>query len=240
MRNMGLEDLLSEETNKIINQSWNIREGRKVPTSEDIALAGGAVRLDATFLYADLSQSSYLATEFQQRTAAKVIRAVLYNMSRIITSFSGTVTSFDGDRVMGIFIDNYKNTNGAKCALKMNYAVKNILNPKLTSHFQSLKRDGFDISHCVGVDTSPVLVVRAGQRGSNDLVWIGRAPNLAAKLSDIRESPYSSFISDTVYDNMNDSSKFGGDNNRNMWEKRSVDFRGKKQIVYRSNWTWTP
>lgn len=237
---MGLEDVLSDETSKILSQSWDIRDGRTVPESENIALAGGAVRLDATVLYADLAQSSYLATEFQQRTAAKVIRAFLYSMSRIITTFNGSITSFDGDRVMGIFIRDTKNTDAAKCALKMNYAVKKIIKPKITAHFQALKRDGFNISHCVGVDTSSVLTVRAGQRGSNDLVWIGRAPNLAAKLSDIRESPYNSFITKDVFDRMPDSSKYGGEDKKLMWERRNFEFLGEKQVVYRSKWTWTP
>jgi len=237
---MGLAEVLSEETSKILTQSWNLRDGNTVPTSETIALAGGAVRLDATVLYADLAQSSYLATEFQQRTAAKVIRAFLYCMSRIISTFNGTITSFDGDRVMGIFIGKTKNTDAVKCALKMNYAVTKIIRPKVTAHFQAVKRDGFEISHGVGVDTSSVLAVRAGPRGSNALVWIGRAPNFAAKLSEIREASYNSFITKKVFDVMLDSSKYGGEDNELMWDYRHVEFLGENQEVYRSAWTWTP
>ena len=94
-------------------------------------------------------------------------------------------------------------------------------------------------AHCVGVDTSEVLVVRAGQRGSNDLVWIGRAPNLAAKLSEIRENHHHSYISEEVFTRMNDSAKYGGDQNKMMWERRSVNFAGEDTIVYRSSWRWT-
>jgi len=238
---MGLTDVLSAETSNILSQKWNIRDGRTVPESETIQFAGGAVRINATVLYADLAQSSYLATEFQQRTAAKVISTFLYNMSRIITSFNGNITAYDGDRVMGIFIGDSKNTDAAKCALKMNHAVLKIIKPKVSAHFQSFKQTEYDISHCVGVDTSSILAVRAGQRGSNDLVWIGRAPNLAAKLSDLRVSGYNSFITKDVFDNMLDPSKYGGTNNDQlMWEKRSFKFLGKDEIVYCSNWTWTP
>ena len=234
---MNLKDDLSDRVSEILSQSWNIRDGTVVPSTEDVVLKGGGVKLDATVLYADLAQSSYLATEFQQRTAAKVIKSFLYTLSRIITTYNGTITSFDGDRVMGIFIGNNKNTDAAKCALKMNYAVNKIIKPKLTSHFQALKRDGFNISHCVGVDTSSVLAVRAGQRGSNDLVWIGHAPNLAAKLSDIRESPYNSFITKKVFDKMLDYSKYNKDK-KLMWDSRTFEFLGEKQAVYRSNWWW--
>ena len=101
---MGLSDELSKGVKDILTQSWDMRDGETVPTTKNIKLDGGAVRLDATILYADLAQSSYLATEFQQRTAAKVIRAFLFVMSQLITNCDGKITSFDGDRVMGVFI----------------------------------------------------------------------------------------------------------------------------------------
>jgi adenylate cyclase len=195
---MSLEDELSKSVSRIIQQSWDVRDGRTVPDT-DVALEGGAVRLDATVLYADLAQSSRLATDFQQRTAAKVIRIFLYCMCRLIATHDGTITSFDGDRVMGIFLGELKNTNAATCALKMNYVVSHIIQPKVKDYFTSLREAGFNISHCVGIDTSVTMAVRAGQRGSNDLVWVGRAPNLAAKLSEIRESPYNSYISEDVF-----------------------------------------
>ena len=53
-----------------------------------------------------------------------------------------------------------------------------------------------------GVDMGQVLVVRAGVRGSNDLISIGAAPNVAARLSDCREAPYRSFITAAVFDKM--------------------------------------
>jgi len=106
---MSSEDDLSREVSRIFSQSWSLRDGRVVPSTDDIALAGGAVKLEATFLYADLAQSSYLATDFQQRTAAKIMKAFLYCMARLISANSGSVVSFDGDRVMGVFIESSRN-----------------------------------------------------------------------------------------------------------------------------------
>lgn len=237
---MVLKDDLSNAVSNILSQSWDIRDGRVVPSTSNVALEGGAVKLDATVLYADLAQSSRLATDFQQRTAAKVIRTFLYCMCRLITEHSGTITSFDGDRIMGIFLDDSKNTNAATCALKMNYVTLKIIQPKVSDYFTSLKETGFNISHCVGVDTSTVLAVRAGQRGSNDLVWVGRAPNLAAKLSEIRESPYHSYITEDVFSRLNDSAKYGGINKQLMWEKRSFQYVGESTTIHRSNWHWAP
>lgn len=236
---MPLKDDLSERVSDILSQSWDFREGRTIPSDSDVALAGGAVRLDATVLYADLVQSSRLATDFHQKTAAKVIQSFLYCMSRLITEHGGEVTSFDGDRVMGVFLGDRKNSNAATCALKMNYVTLKIIQPKVTSHFASLRETGFEISHGVGIDTSAVLVVRAGQRGSNDLVWIGRAPNLSAKLSEIRVENYHSYITEDVFNRLNDDAKYGKDH-RLMWEERSFRYIGELKTIYRSSWWWSP
>jgi len=191
-------------------------------------------------LYADLVQSSKLGTDFQQKTAARIFQSFLYCMCRLVTEHGGTITSFDGDRIMGIFVGDSKNTSAAKCALKMNYVVMNIIKPKLLKHFASLQKEGFEISHCVGVDTSSILAVRAGQRGSNDLVWVGRAPNLAAKLSDIRNPPYTSYITADVFFKLNESTIYGGKEKKLMWEERSYNYLGESITVYRSSWWWEP
>jgi class 3 adenylate cyclase len=187
-----------------------------------------------------MSESSLLATDFQRGTAAKAVRSFIYCMCRLIREHDGSITAFDGDRVMGIFVGKRKNSRAVTSALKMNYVMSQIVAPKLISHFQSLKESEFEISHCVGIDTSNVLAVRAGQRGANDLVWIGRAPNLAAKLSEIREESYRTYISDDVFKLMDDPAKYGGDPPKLMWEPRTFEFLGESISVHRSSWRWKP
>ena len=180
---MALSTELEAETSEFIRQPWSIREGQVVPKTDSVALAGGGVKLDATVLYADLANSTQLAMDFDRRVAAKVLKAFLSGCCRIIRAHSGHIRSFDGDRVMGVFVEGAKNTNAATCALKINWLVAQVLSPKLDAAFPTLKQGGFQIKHGVGIDVSPVLVVRSGIRRNNDLVWIGRAPNIAAKLA---------------------------------------------------------
>lgn len=220
---------------------WNMRTGTVVPTTDSIALAGGGVELDAVVLYTDLAQSSKLATEFDRRTAAKVVKAFLGCATALIKSHGGEVTSFDGDRVMGVFLGDYKRTNAATCALKINYAMANVIRPNLTAYFQSVQKSGFTIQHATGVDCSTVLAVRAGIRGANDISWIGRAPNFAARLSELRDAGYSSYISAEVFNEMNDTAKLSTHQPpRPMWESRQLEWLGEQMPIYRSNWTWTP
>ncbi|CAA6677072.1 MULTISPECIES: adenylate/guanylate cyclase domain-containing protein [unclassified Lentimonas] len=235
-----LDDITSDVSNTISTQ-WNQRKGNKVPSTEDIALSGGAVELDATYLYTDLAKSSQIAKTFDRRIAAKIFKSFHTTCCRIIRAHNGTVLSFDGDRIMAVFHGNSKNTNAAKAALKINYVVTYIIRPKFEAKYDSVKNADFRISHGTGIDTGTVLIVRAGARGTNDLVSIGRGPNLAAKLSDIRESgEYRTYITASVYNMLHESARLGGDPKQDMWENRSWTFLAEKVSIYRSTFWWKP
>ncbi|SSY68810.1 adenylate/guanylate cyclase domain-containing protein [Alcaligenes faecalis] len=236
---MALSDELENEVRMIISTTWDRRDGRKIPQTEEVALAGGAVEIDATFLYADLADSSKIAKELDRRIAAKIIKSFLYCASKLIVAHGGKIVSFDGDRVMGVFYGDFKNSSAAKCALRINWAVK-IISEKFEANYESVKNASFKIRHGVGVDTGTVLAVRGGVRGSNDLIWIGRAPNLAAKMSDLREYPYSSFITAAVFNVLIDEVKYSRSEKKPMWERRTWNFLGDKIYVYRSSWSWKP
>jgi class 3 adenylate cyclase len=236
---MGLKDDITSKVNDILTVTWSIRDGQVVPDTDDVNLSDGAVKIEAAYLYADLADSTSLARDFDKRTAARVVRSYLHTMTKLITSHGGAIRSFDGDRVMGIFIGDSKRTTAAKCALQMNYVFKEILRPAVESKLPNLKTGGYTMEHTAGVDVGEVLIVRGGVRGSNDLVSIGAAPNIAAKLSDIREAPYRSYITKAVYDDLHESAKLGGDENKNMWEAQSITVKGQALTVYRSSWHWS-
>jgi class 3 adenylate cyclase len=231
---------LDNDIGTIFNAVWNIRAGNVVPETDDVALANGAVRLEAVFLYADLFHSTELQRKFDNRMVAKVVRAYLSSMSQIINSHGGKVRSFDGDRAMGVFIGDATNSNAAKCGLKMKHTVDKIIRPKAEAKFSSLTTNGFKIRHRVGIARSEVLVVRGGVRGSNDLVFIGTAPNIAAKLSALRTTPYSTWIAHNVYSMLNEEAKYGGDAKKNMWTADKRTLAGEAWSVYKSSWSWKP
>lgn len=237
---MSLTDTISTAIDTILKTPWNIRKGTVVPTTEDVALSDGAVLLDAVYLYADMADSTGLARDFSRETAAKIIRAYLDATCRVIKAKGGEIRSFDGDRVMAIFIGDAKNSAAAGCALKIKYAVDEIVRPRIEKKFPALASKGFVLSHCTGVAAGEALLVRGGVRGNNDLVSVGRSPNVAAKLSEIRNSPYRSYISEAVYNRLNEESKFGGKDKKNMWERRELKIAGSTGVYYRSSWHWKP
>ena len=236
---MGKSDEIETTIGSIFSTVWGTRDGQVVPTTDDVALSNGAVKLDAVLLYADLAHSTEMVRALPRSVAAKLIRAYLSAMTTLIRSTGGEVRSFDGDRVMGVYIGDGKNSQAAKCALQMNYIVERVLRPKAEAKFPSLKTKGILLQHCAGVAASEVWVVRTGIRGHNDLVFVGSAPNIAAKLSDIRNSPHHSYITWDVYNNLNEASKYGPER-KDMWESVYRTIGEVKWHLYKSLWTWKP
>ncbi len=228
-----LGEELAQDVEKTFRERWSVREGRTVPESKDIELGNEAVTLKATVLYADLADSTGLVDSYTRSFAAEVYKVYLHCAAKIIRSEGGEITAYDGDRIMAVFIHDKKNSAAARTALKLNYAVQEIINPTLRAQYPN---DQFAVRQVVGVDTSDLFIARTGVRGANDLVWVGPAANYAAKLCSLRTGNYASWITGEVYRAMIDDVKTSSDG-RAMWEARSWTAMGGKSI-YRSNWWW--
>lgn len=231
---MSLADELKIQVNKILSTQWTTRDGTAVPAPEAVGLGNDAIKFSAaTVLYADLSDSTGMVTGQPDYFAAEVYKAFLYSAARIIRSEGGEITAYDGDRVMAVYLGGSKNTSAARSALKINYAAKNIVNPAILAQYPERT---FALRHVVGIDTSSQFVARTGVRGDNDLVWVGRAANYAAKLTTLSES--TTYITGTVFDSLQEELKFNGNPRRAMWEERTWTAMNKMRI-FRSNWTWS-
>lgn len=231
---MPLKEDLQEIVKKIVTtDQWTTRDAEVVPEPEDLGLGNDAAKLQATVLYADMAGSTQLVDSQSPHVAAEVYKSYMACAARIIKNNGGTITAYDGDRVMGIFIGGLKNTTAAKTALQINWAVRNIVNPGLRTQYG---HNAYQMKHVIGVDTSPIFACRIGVRNDNDIVWVGRAANYAAKLTTLSEYPV--YITGAVFDGMKDSSKFGGTPERLMWEERSwTPMNGLR--IFRSNWSWS-
>jgi class 3 adenylate cyclase len=141
---------------------------------------------------------------YDREMTARLIKAFLSSSARLIRHNGGYVRSFDGDRVMGVFINkDNKNTSAVRCALNIDWTVYKIIKPMFQEGYDVFKNGIFPLYQCVGIDTSEVLVVRAGIRNNNDLTWVGKAPNIAAKLSTVRNYPYTTQITRAVHQSAN-------------------------------------
>ena len=225
------------EVKRIFLQQWETSKGTTVPEPSDIALEKNESKIidDGTVLYADLSGSTVMVQNYNAHFAAEIYRAYLYSAAHIIRNEGGVITAYDGDRVMAVYMGKAPNTNAAKTALKINYAVKSLINPAIAAQYGSTIN--YTAKQVVGVDRSTLWVARTGVRGDNDLVWVGRAANYAAKLTDIANDD-ASFITGEVFDRLADSAKYKTGTNTQMWRERKWSQMSDMRI-YSSNWTWT-
>ena len=228
---MGLGDDLKKEVRDILRTNWKSRDGRTVPDAEDVRLGNDAVKLDAAVLYADMDGSTKLVDNYKDWFAAEVYKSYLHCAAKIIRAEGGHIRSYDGDRVMGIFIGDSKCSDAARCGLKIHYAVEKIINPAIAKEYP---KSPYEVKQVVGIDASKLFAARTGIRGSNDLVWVGRAANYAAKLTELSSS-YPTWITKAVYNKLNEKSKYS--KGKDMWESRSWTAMDGKTI-YRSSYWW--
>ncbi len=225
---MALKNDLISAVRGIFADQWTTRDGQVVPEAENLGLGNHGVKLDGTVLYADLSASTALVDTKTALFAAEVYKAYLHCAAKIIRSEGGSITAYDGDRVMAVFIGGSKNTSAARAALKINWAVRDFINPLLAAQYPSAN---YQVKQTVGVDTSSLLVARTGIRGSNDLVWVGSAANHAAKLCSLTPD-FPTRISAAVYAMLHDSLK--RTDSRPMWQEATW----VGATIYRSTWWW--
>lgn len=208
-----------------------------VPESEKMGYSEG-VYLPSTYLYADMADSSGLVSASPAETVAKVMKAYLAVSTRIIRANKGHIRSFDGDRVMGIYAGPDRYTHAVKSAMQIKWAMKDLVQPAITKQFKSIKESGWQLKHACGIASGKALLIRAGFRGNDDLVSIGTAPNLAAKLSDIREPGYSTFIGKGTYSRLTEEGLLS--KGTNMWQgPHSQEMGGKTYSYYKSNYWWS-
>lgn len=228
---MGLKDDLAGEVKDTFSKAWEVQKTDSVPAPQDLRLnANHAKDLEkATVLYADLDGSTDMVNRYKWEFSAEIYKTFLRCASQIIRSEGGSITAYDGDRVMAIFTGSTKNTDAVRCAMKINFAVQEIIQPAINAQYKT----DFKLAHVVGIDTSQLRTARIGVRGDNDLVWIGRAANYAAKLTN--ESGRPTWITKAVYDNMRDEVKYH--DGEDMWQ-RSYWTSMNNMEIYSSTYWW--
>lgn len=230
---MGLKADATAEVRAILSGLWATDDTAGVPDPQNLRLDSNHAKnlKAATVLYADLDGSTSMVDKYKWWFAAEIYKAYLRTAARIIRDESGTITAYDGDRVMAIFIGNSKNTNAVRAALKINYAVEKVLRPAISAQYPTTD---FTLKHVIGIDTSSLHAVRIGVRGDNDIVWVGRAANYAAKLCSESAAPI--WITKAVHENIHDSVKNCA--GKSIWAKYNWTAM-ENQEIYATTYVWT-
>ena len=211
---MALNDDLISQACDTLQSTWIEEETESVPEPKQLLLnSNHAKSLDlATVLYADLNGSTNMVDNYSWQFSAEIYKIYLRSAAQIIRSEGGYITAYDGDRIMAIFTGGHKNTSAVNAALKINYAVEKILRPAIKKQYPNYN---FSLNHTIGIDTSELRASRIGVKGDNDIVWIGKAANYAAKLCSETQRPI--WITKAVYEKINADLKLS--NGTPMWQK---------------------
>jgi class 3 adenylate cyclase len=223
---VGLKDTLLADCAKVHTGSWSGVDARIVPAPPDIPFGKSFKRLErAAVLYADLDGSTAMVERMRWQFSAEVYQSFLNAVAKITKDQGGTITAYDGDRLMAIFIGDEDCSNAVRAAFKIRWAVKYLINPALRTAWTT----DFGVCHTVGIDVSPLHAVRTGVRGDNDIVWVGKAANHAAKLT-TQSSATPTWISQEVYDRLPAALRMKGENS--IWQH----WTWNEQQVKSSDW----
>lgn len=235
---MTFKDELTGARDAIVGTDFKVRKGVVVPTTLDVGY-DEAVRLRSTYLYADMADSSGLVAVSPDETVGKVLRLYLDLTVRIMRRHGGHIRSFDGDRVMGIFIGDGRFDAAVKSAMQIKWACKELIQPKIRGKYKSIRDSDWVLHPGCGIASGDALIVRGGVRqSSSDLVSVGVAPNLAAKLSDIRHEPYNVRIGSATYKQLSDLARLS--KGVDMWDGTyELKMGGKEYNYYRSSYHWS-
>ncbi|WP_291380305.1 hypothetical protein [Demequina sp.] len=227
-----------------VSRSWGTTTWSKtttdVPDPDAMGYSDAKV-VQATYLYSDLIDSSGLVrAAANQEQVASVMSAFLKVSVRIIRAENGHIRSFDGDRVMGVFTGPSRQTRAVRAAMKIEHATSKILDPKVRETFAAIREAGWHVRSMTGVATSEALLVRAGIRNNSDLLSIGAGPNLAAKLSDLRNTSvgHRIAIGKGTYGGMEQRVIMAS--GKNMWTgPYSLQMGGGSYGYYTTSYRWT-
>lgn len=123
--------------------------------------------------------------------------------------------------------------------MQVRWFVEHVLWPKFNGYFDANKaargaRLNFSIG--AGLGKGDIYAVRVGIRGTNDVAWVGRCTNTAAKLSNVLYHPRSIAVTRAVYDRLNSDRKYS--DGRHMWSDERFDHFGGVSRAYRTTTFW--
>ena len=235
---MSLKDDIATGISSYFDGAYSVTNGRSVPSADTVGFGKVGVSIELAMMFVDIRESTKIVDGLRRITAARMYKSFLWSVTKIVKHYNGEVKSFNGDGVLVVFEGDAKCNQAAKAAYMINWMVVNSLRPQMNAYFKrnnSLEDVHFGFG--LGIDVGEVLIVRAGLKGAtnSDLVWAGNATNLAVKLSDLGDKDNPIYISNRVYNLLNDEQKQYIGSTQAIWQKRYWTAKDNA-IVYSTNY----
>jgi class 3 adenylate cyclase len=237
---MGLLEEVTAKVDAYLVGDYAVTKPRDVPDPEDVPLGNKALEFAATALFIDVRQSTDISDSFRRQTAAKMMKAYFDGAVRIINANGGRVRSFNGDGMLAFFMGDFRSNPAAKAAMQVDWFVTEVLQTKFQKYFsqnRSALGKALEFEVGAGLDDGDIYAVKVGIKGTNDVAWVGRATNTAAKLANIGSGSRNIFITRAVYQRLNDDTKLSG--GVQMWsDERLQDVGGVTRGIRSTAYRW--
>ena len=228
--------MLEELKNKInayFTEKYEVEETTIIPSTDYSKLTFGNKGLTSEFcfLFVDIRKSSKIHEVYGFANAARIYQSFHDINVRVIDKNEGSVRAFDGDRIMGVFAGDSKNTNAVRSSMQIQWAIRNLLNKYLD----------VKLNIGIGIDFGKILITKVGKGrdpNNNDLVWVGQACNYASHYC--QEANNTIIISEKTYNAMNESVKYSSNTKeKNMWNRKIISLKNNQDIIcYETTWHW--
>lgn len=241
---MTLKEDIIKKAKEIESETFLVEEVSYVPTISNSKLTFGCkgLEFEATVLYIDMRGSTSILNTHTKRVVAKIHMLYYHAIVKIAKDTEGEIRSFNGDSLLVFYQGTTKESlsKAVKAAMKMKYAINELLNDNLKRYT--------DIDFGIGIDHGKILATKVGVGGADetkDLIWIGNAVNKSTKISDKCKSNYNIGISRYVYENLLDEVKYSETDKFwgkiNIWQehKFGLTYNNIFETYYTTTYYWT-
>ena len=234
---MPLAEEITAETFETFARAIEVTKGRVIPAIADLPFGNQGRELQLVALFVDIRRSTQIVNAIGCEPAARMYKAYLRGITKIIRGRGGDILSFNGDGVVAGFVGDNSATAAVLSALNIDWFCHTVLKPKVDGLLEPVSQLRFEYG--IGVDRGKVIVVRGGVRGddNSDLVWAGNPVNYAVKLSSLTAFPHTIHVSEAIMKRMH-SAVFWTRAGETMW---GVWYWQEKQVwVWRTAWYLAP
>jgi len=82
-----------------------------------------------------MADSTSLVAGKTKQFAAEIYKTFLHCAAKVVRAEGGTITAYDGDRIMAVYMGKGKNTSAVRTALKIHSAVLHIVTPAIRANY---------------------------------------------------------------------------------------------------------
>ena len=217
--------------------SLETRTSVEIPKTSNDLKYNELVEMNLAMLFVDVKGYTDIVKEENPKKIARIMTLYVTEMGTAIRHHGGTIVSIEGDGLLAAFNENTKDSKNACekavcCAVTMNTLLDYVVNKRL-------KDIGYNTIACrYGIDYGRIVIKRAGIRGdgNNELLYIGKATNLAVKNSNFAYDKQI-IISQKVFEML--SSHYKDWNKGWEWNTRSDHKLGNVRAKYVNHWEGT-